>query len=97
MSRHQLGDAAELRELIRQHLLEILQATERPLLARGSPPPAVVMMVGVNGAGKHTSIGAGGPLSREVAAFLLCAADTISRRCQLSSLRFGASGPGYAK
>src|SRR5258706_12982361 len=30
VSRHQLDDAAELRGLIQEHLLEILQATERP-------------------------------------------------------------------
>src|SRR5229473_4848030 len=47
VDRNQLGDAAELRGLIQEHLLEILQATERPC-AHVSEPPAVVMMVGVN-------------------------------------------------
>src|SRR6202041_3984598 len=29
VERHQLGDAAEIKSLIREHLLEILEATER--------------------------------------------------------------------
>src|SRR5215469_15804659 len=31
VSRHAVGDIGELKKLIRQHLLEILQATDRPL------------------------------------------------------------------
>lgn len=50
------GDASELRSLIRQHLLEVLQSAERPLPHVASPP-AVVMVVGVNGVGKTTTIG----------------------------------------
>ena len=47
--RHMLNDAAELRALIREQLLEILQAVARPM-PYVSEPPAVVMIVGVNGA-----------------------------------------------
>src|SRR5579864_5592004 len=47
VDRRMVGDAQELRGLIRQHLLEILQATERPL-PHVAEPPAVVMVVGVN-------------------------------------------------
>src|SRR5207247_6615682 len=53
------------------------QATERPL-AHVDQPPAVVMVVGVNGAGKTTSIGK--LVSRykaEGRSVLLCAADTF--------------------
>ncbi len=42
---------SELRGLIREYLLEILQANDRPL-AYVDEPPAVIMMVGVNGAGR---------------------------------------------
>src|SRR5271168_96455 len=56
VERHQVGDIAELKSLIREHLLEILQATEKPV-PLVKDPPAVVMVVGVNGAGKTTSIG----------------------------------------
>ena len=56
VERHQLSDGAELRGLIKQHLLEILEASERPL-PYVSEPPAVVFVVGVNGAGKTTTLG----------------------------------------
>ena len=56
VARHQVADAAELKDLIREHLLEILQASERAP-ARVTEPPAVVLVVGVNGSGKTTTIG----------------------------------------
>src|SRR5579863_9261199 len=77
VDRKQVGDAAELRGLIRQHLLEILQATERPV-AHVDAPPAVVLVVGVNGSGKTTSIGKlAGRYRAEGRSVLLCAADTF--------------------
>jgi fused signal recognition particle receptor len=77
VDRKLVGDAAELRGLIRQHLLEILQSTERPL-AHVEAPPAVVMVVGVNGAGKTTSIGKlAHRYKAEGRSVLLCAADTF--------------------
>ena len=77
VDRKMVGDASELRGLIRQHLLEILQATERPL-PRVDQPPAVVMVVGVNGAGKTTSIGKlASRYKTEGRSVLLCAADTF--------------------
>jgi fused signal recognition particle receptor len=56
VERHQLSDVAQLKNLIRERLLEILQASERamPVVIE---PPAVIMVVGVNGAGKTTTIG----------------------------------------
>src|SRR6476620_1904359 len=38
VDRKMLGDAAELKGLIREHLLEVLQATERPLAHVTDPP-----------------------------------------------------------
>src|SRR5450432_243276 len=43
VERHQLGDAAELKGLIREHLLEILAASERAPV-RVTTPPAVVLV-----------------------------------------------------
>jgi fused signal recognition particle receptor len=77
VERHQLADAAELRGLIRERLLEILQASERamPLV---SEPPAVIMVVGVNGSGKTTTIGKlAQRFKNEQRSTLLCAADTF--------------------
>lgn len=77
VDRHLLADASELRQLLREHLIEVLRATERPL-ARVSEPPAVVLVVGVNGTGKTTTIGKLAHLFRsEGRSVLLCAADTF--------------------
>jgi fused signal recognition particle receptor len=77
VERHQLNDAAELKGLIREHLLEILEASERaPALVRD--PPAVVLVVGVNGSGKTTTIGKlANRFQQEKRSVLLCAADTF--------------------
>src|SRR5437868_14171793 len=51
VDRNMTSDAAEIRALIREHLLEILRASETPIRVV-TDPPAVVMIVGVNGSGK---------------------------------------------
>jgi fused signal recognition particle receptor len=77
VERHQLADAAELKGLIRDQLLEILAASERAP-ARVTEPPAVVLLVGVNGSGKTTTIGKlGQRFKNEQRSVLLCAADTF--------------------
>jgi fused signal recognition particle receptor len=77
VARHQLADAAELKGLIRERLLEILQASERAP-ARVSEPPAVVLVVGVNGSGKTTTIGKlAHRFKNEQRSVILCAADTF--------------------
>jgi fused signal recognition particle receptor len=77
VDRKMVGDAHELRQLIQNHLVEVLLATERPL-PRVTVPPAVVMVVGVNGTGKTTTIGKLSLLYREAGhTVLLCAADTF--------------------
>ncbi len=71
------GDAGELRQLIREHLLEVLKATEKalPVIVQ---PPAVVLVVGVNGSGKTTTIGKlAHRYKAEGRTVLLCAADTF--------------------
>ena len=77
VDRKLIDDVGELKNLIRQSLLEILQANDRPV-PRVAAPPAVVMVVGVNGAGKTTTIG---KLARryqdEGRTVLLAAADTF--------------------
>jgi fused signal recognition particle receptor len=77
VERHQLNDAAEVKGLIREHLLEILQASERAR-AHVTEPPAVILVVGVNGAGKTTTIGKlAHRFKSEQRSVLLCAADTF--------------------
>jgi fused signal recognition particle receptor len=77
VDRKLVNDAAELRSLIREHLLELLESTERSMV-RPAQPPAVVMVVGVNGVGKTTTIGKLAQRWRgEGKGVLLCAADTF--------------------
>jgi fused signal recognition particle receptor len=93
IDRNMVGDTAQLKTLIREHLLEILQATERPL-PHVAEPPAVIMVVGVNGAGKTTSIG---KLARQIQSegrsVLLCAADTF-RAAAVEQLEIWAQRTG---
>ncbi len=77
VDRRLIGEAAELKTLIRDSLLETLQAAERPV-PRVEEPPAVVLVVGVNGAGKTTTIGKLAARYRaEGRGVLLCAGDTF--------------------
>ena len=93
VERHQLGDAAELKGLIREHLLEILAASERAP-AHVAEPPAVILMVGVNGSGKTTTIGKLAQRFRnEHRSVLLCAADTF-RAAAIEQLEVWAERSG---
>ncbi|MCC6539386.1 MAG: signal recognition particle-docking protein FtsY [Bryobacterales bacterium] len=77
VDRKLVGDAAELRNLIREHLLEVLQGADRPM-RWAAAPPTVIMMVGVNGVGKTTTIGKLTALYKsEGKQVLMCAADTF--------------------
>ena len=93
VERHQLGDAGELKGMIREHLLEILAASERAP-AHVSEPPAVILMVGVNGSGKTTTIGKLAQRFRnEHRSVLLCAADTF-RAAAIEQLEVWAERSG---
>ena len=93
VDRRLVGDAAELRGLISEHLLEVLQSVERPV-PRVTEPPAVVMIVGVNGVGKTTTIGKLARLYRdEGRSVLLAAADTF-RAAAIEQLEIWAQRVG---
>ena len=77
VDRKMTGDAAEIRNLIREYLLDVLRASETPVRVVRQPP-AVVLVVGVNGAGKTTTIGKlAHRFLGEGRKVLLCAADTF--------------------
>jgi len=77
VDRKQVGDAQQIKQLIAEHLLQVLEAAERPI-PRVTEPPAVVMVVGVNGSGKTTTIGKlASRYKTEGRSVLLCAADTF--------------------
>ena len=57
VSRRELDDADALMAALRRHLLEVLSPCARPLRIDPARRPFVIMVVGVNGSGKTTSIG----------------------------------------
>jgi fused signal recognition particle receptor len=92
--RKQIRDADELKSLIKQQIRDILNSTpSRPAQpARGEPE--VVMVVGVNGTGKTTTIGKlAHALRSEGKTVLLCAADTF-RAAAIEQLEIWGSRTG---
>jgi fused signal recognition particle receptor len=92
--RKQIKDVSELKRLVQEQILEILKST--PSLAatplRGEPE--VVMVVGVNGTGKTTTIGKlAHALRSEGKTVLLCAADTF-RAAAIEQLEVWGSRTG---
>src|SRR5260370_12065190 len=74
--RKQIGDVAELKQLEKQEWLAILNAAVAP--AREAEPPEVILVVGVNGTGKTTTIGKlANLLGGDGKSVLLCAADAF--------------------
>ena len=57
VARHELADADALVAALRSQLTELLRPCEAPLRVAGDARPFVVLVVGVNGSGKTTSIG----------------------------------------
>src|SRR5713101_9696855 len=76
--RKQIKDADELKRLLKEELLAILNAANLPPVERPEGVPEVVLVVGVNGTGKTTTIGKLAlTLRSEGKTVLLCAADTF--------------------
>jgi len=72
-----LTDASQIRDVVKQALLELLTPLERPL-DTASAKPFVILIAGVNGAGKTTSIGKLARLFQsEGKSVLLAAGDTF--------------------
>ena len=93
VERHLVSDAAEVKTQLKQHLLEILESVDRPV-TKPAEPPTVIMVVGVNGAGKTTSIGKlTSRLKSEGKSVLLCAADTF-RAAAIEQLEVWAERAG---
>ncbi|GAC09026.1 signal recognition particle-docking protein FtsY [Paraglaciecola chathamensis] len=55
--RNQLKDGDALYQLLKQQMSEILQEVSQPLVPEADEGPFVILMVGVNGVGKTTTIG----------------------------------------
>ncbi len=57
VERNQLSDAKALTTALKKHLVAILQPCDKPLLIPEQAGPFVILVVGVNGVGKTTTIG----------------------------------------
>ena len=78
VARHELGDAESLLAALRTQLRELLSPCEQPLRIDRSHQPFVVLIVGVNGSGKTTSIGKlATQLSGQGLSVMLAAGDTF--------------------
>ena len=86
LDRNALSDSSQLKSEIKSHIVRILNVSAgakpaQPLVAAGSTNgkgPRVIFIVGVNGAGKTTSIGKlANRLRKEGSNVILCAADTF--------------------
>jgi fused signal recognition particle receptor len=76
--RRQIRDVAELKRLLREELLAILARANTPPAAAEEGDPEVILVVGVNGTGKTTSIGKlTHRLKSQGKTVLLAAADTF--------------------
>ena len=77
--RKQIKDVAELKRLLKEELLDILnKSNTRPIIRVEQGTPEVILVVGVNGTGKTTTIGKLSQVFRSQGkTVLLCAADTF--------------------
>lgn len=92
--RKQIRDVAELKRLLQEQILEILNATPPRTGKPAAGEPEVVMVVGVNGTGKTTTIGKlAHALRTEGKTVLLCAADTF-RAAAIEQLEVWGSRTG---
>jgi fused signal recognition particle receptor len=90
VKKDRLEDAAQVREALRQILADHLRPLERRFdLARAKP--LVVMIAGVNGAGKTTSIGKlANTFQKQGASVLLAAGDTFRAAAREQLMEWGA-------
>jgi len=76
--RRQIADVAELKRLLKEELLNILSRANTPPIAAEEGDPEVILVVGVNGTGKTTTIGKlAYRLQQQNKSVLLAAADTF--------------------
>ena len=76
--RKQIKDVSELKRLLKEELLAILTSTSAQPVTKVDGTPEVILVVGVNGTGKTTTIGKLAQVFRSQGkTVLMCAADTF--------------------
>ena len=94
VARHELDDVEALLAALRARLTEILEPCERPLEIERAAKPFVVLIVGVNGSGKTTSIGKlASELRAQGLSVMLAAGDTF-RAAAIEQLHIWAERTG---
>jgi fused signal recognition particle receptor len=94
VARNELEDVAALITALRASIVEILAPCAKPLVIDGSRTPFVILVVGVNGSGKTTSIGKlARRLSDEGHSVMLAAGDTF-RAAAIEQLNVWAERTG---
>jgi fused signal recognition particle receptor len=78
VDRKQIANVEELKRLLKEEILAILAATDSQPVTKVEGTPEVILVVGVNGTGKTTTIGKLAQVLRsDGKTVLLCAADTF--------------------
>jgi fused signal recognition particle receptor len=78
VARKQLNDVDALMTSLKDHLARLLQPCEQPLIISAQQKPFVILMVGVNGVGKTTTIGKlAKQLQQQGKRIMLAAGDTF--------------------
>jgi fused signal recognition particle receptor len=86
VARHEVDDAESLLAALRARLTEILIPCEQPLQIRRGEQPFVVLIVGVNGSGKTTTIGKLATQLREQGLSVMLAAGDTFRAAAIEQL-----------
>jgi fused signal recognition particle receptor len=96
VARHELDDVEALLGALRTRLIELLKPCEQPLRIERGTKPFVVLIIGVNGSGKTTSIGKlAKSLRAQGLSVLLVAGDTF-RAAAVEQLSVWAERTGAA-
>jgi len=91
--KRRLKEGEQLKELLKEKLLEILKQCEAPLNL-GEEKPAVLLFLGINGSGKTTTVGKlAYQLTRDGKKVVLAAADTF-RAAAIDQLEVWAERSG---
>lgn len=78
IARNQLNDTSAISDILQTHLYTLLKSCEQPLEINSDTKPYVILVVGVNGVGKTTTIGKlAKRLQQEGKKVLLAAGDTF--------------------
>lgn len=87
-------DPEEVKALIAAEVEQILQPVAQPLVVDGSKRPYIVLMVGVNGSGKTTTIGKLAAQWRAEGKKVVLAAGDTFRAAAIEQLKVWVNAPG---